>query len=110
VTRWVLIALVGLGLAAGISVGASRLGSQPVGLSSEPLTAGDQLAPAAARAPARPARRRAPATTTTATPAPTTAAPPPTTAPTPAPTVTEPDRDDHRGHGSGGDDGDRDDD
>jgi hypothetical protein len=43
--RWVLIALLGLAVAALVSLGTSDLTSQPVGLSSEPLTAGDQLAP-----------------------------------------------------------------
>jgi hypothetical protein len=43
--RSVLIALVGLAVAALVSLGASDLTSQPIGLSSEPLTAGDQLAP-----------------------------------------------------------------
>ena len=57
--RWVLIALLGLAVAALVSYGAGSLTSQPVGLSSEPLTAGDQLAaPAPTTAAPQPRRRR----------------------------------------------------
>ena len=45
VIRWALIALLGLAVAALVSLSASALTSQSVGLSSEPLTAGEQLAP-----------------------------------------------------------------
>ena len=41
------LALVGLALTAGITYAASTLVSQPIGLTSEPATAGDSLAPAA---------------------------------------------------------------
>jgi hypothetical protein len=42
----VALALLGLVVAAGVSLAASRLSSQHIGLSSEPLTAGERLAPA----------------------------------------------------------------
>lgn len=45
VARWTALALVGLALAAGASLAASRLTSQRVALSSEPLSAGRDLAP-----------------------------------------------------------------
>ena len=73
---WVVVALVGLVVAAGVTAAASRISSQRVGLASEPLSAGDRLAPgsgrrgsAVARKPARRVRdrkrARPPATTTT---------------------------------------------
>ena len=43
--RWTLLALLGLAVAAGISVAASHLVSQRIGLASEPLSAGKELAP-----------------------------------------------------------------
>jgi hypothetical protein len=46
------LALLGVVVAAGIGLAASRLVSQPIGLSGEPVSAGGDLAPA----PARPAR------------------------------------------------------
>ena len=42
----IVLALVGLVLAAGVTYAASTLVSQPIGLTSEPATAGDSLAPA----------------------------------------------------------------
>ncbi|HEY7631634.1 MAG TPA: hypothetical protein VH817_13070 [Thermoleophilaceae bacterium] len=42
---WVALALLGLVVAAAISLAASRLSSQHIGLSAEPLTEGSQLAP-----------------------------------------------------------------
>jgi septal ring-binding cell division protein DamX len=91
---WTLGALAGVVLAAGVTYAASSLSTQRIGISSEPVSAGQELAPKA------PAIR-------TATPTPTprkkakpksTATPPPvvTPVPTAAPTV-----DDHGG-GSGG--------
>src|SRR5215208_2841387 len=44
---WIALALVGLAVAAGASLAASRLASQDIGLASEPLTAGEDLAPGA---------------------------------------------------------------
>ena len=42
---WTLLALLGLAVAAGISVAASHLVSQRIGSASEPLSAGKELAP-----------------------------------------------------------------
>jgi len=55
VIAWVVAAVLGLALAAGITLAASQLSSQRVGLSGEPLTAGDRLVP---RAQPQPAQRR----------------------------------------------------
>lgn len=44
--RWVGLALLGIVIAAAVSVAASRLASQQIGLASEPISAGDALAPA----------------------------------------------------------------
>jgi len=43
--RWAALAILGLLIAAGVSVAASSLASQQIGLASEPLNAGDALAP-----------------------------------------------------------------
>jgi hypothetical protein len=53
--RWLGLALLGILIAAGISIAASRLASQQIGLASQPISAGDALAPAA---PARPWQHR----------------------------------------------------
>src|SRR3954453_4627848 len=45
---WVLLALAGLAVAVALSVTASNLSTQPIGLSGEPLRAGDRLAPTTA--------------------------------------------------------------
>jgi hypothetical protein len=42
---WVAIGLVGLALAAGVTYAAMQLSSQRIGLSAEPPSAGEQLAP-----------------------------------------------------------------
>jgi hypothetical protein len=76
---WALLALLGVVLAAAAAYAANQLATQPVGLSAEPITAGDRLAPKATRTP-RP--RRTPTPSPTAPPA------------TPVPTV------DDSGHGS----------
>jgi hypothetical protein len=55
---WTLVALAGLAFAIGVGIAASNLASERIGLSSEPVTAGGELAPAAVRRPARPDRRR----------------------------------------------------
>jgi hypothetical protein len=55
VVAWIVAAVLGLALAAGITLAASQLSSQRVGLSGEPLSAGDQLVP---RAHPRPTQRR----------------------------------------------------
>jgi hypothetical protein len=51
------LALLGVVLAAGIALAASRLASQPIGLAGEPVSAGSELAPASAPA-ATPAKDR----------------------------------------------------
>lgn len=48
VASWIALALLGLVVAAGISLAASKLSRQHIGLSSEPLSAGRQLVPAEA--------------------------------------------------------------
>jgi hypothetical protein len=55
VIAWVVAAVLGLALAAGITLAASQLSSPRVGLSGEPLSAGDRLVP---RAQPEPAQRR----------------------------------------------------
>src|SRR4051812_48286382 len=45
---WVVIALAGLAIAVLLSVAASNLSTQPIGLEGEPLRAGERLAPATA--------------------------------------------------------------
>jgi hypothetical protein len=85
--RWLGLALLGILIAAGVSIAASRLASQQIGLASEPISAGDALAPVArAHAkPPRPATRHSGKNQRTATS--TTTAPPVTTVPPPQPTV-----------------------
>ena len=104
---WVLAAVAGVLLVAGVTYAASSLTTQTVGLSSEPLSAGEDLVPTATPTP------KATATPTPkpkkkkrATPTPTTTAVP-TAVPTAAPTVDDHGGDDSSGHGSddsGGDD------
>jgi hypothetical protein len=43
--RWIGLALLGILIAAGISIAASRLASQQIGLASQPISAGNALAP-----------------------------------------------------------------
>jgi hypothetical protein len=97
---WVALALLGLVVAAGVSLAASRLSSQHIGLSSEPLTAGEQLAPAidrpqryVPRAPRRHHHHKGvarPAQPGTQIQPQTPIAPPPTTQITPAPLPSAP--------------------
>jgi len=78
--RWVGLALFGILVAAAVSVAASRLASQQIGLASQPIEAGDALAPVTAMKPAprhRPRHRHPPAPVAPE-PAP---APPPTEPP-----------------------------
>jgi hypothetical protein len=56
VARLVLLALAGLAVAVALSIAASKLTSQPIGLSGEPDRAGETLAPAV-RLPAEPVKR-----------------------------------------------------
>src|SRR5690349_7047045 len=92
---WILAAVAGVLVVAGVTAAASTLSTQSVGLSSEPLTAGEELAP-------------------TTTPTPTPRKPKRSATPTPTPTPTVDDHggssgrsgssghgsDDHGGHGS----------
>jgi hypothetical protein len=84
---WTLAALAGIVLVAGVTLAASRLSTQAIGISSEPAEAGRALAPRVASPKRTPAR--------TATPR--------RAAPTPTPEVPA---DDHggRGRGRGSDD------
>ncbi|MFI5122062.1 MAG: hypothetical protein ACHQJ5_04145 [Vicinamibacteria bacterium] len=79
--RWVLLALAGLLVAVAVAVLASKLTSQRIGLSSEPLEAGKSLAPAARGSGdgdgRHPSGGHAESTTTTATATTTTTAGPP---------------------------------
>jgi hypothetical protein len=54
--RWLALALLGVLVAAAVAAAASRLVSQQIGLASEPISAGDALAPAVTRK--SPARRQ----------------------------------------------------
>lgn len=83
--KWVSLALVGLLVAAGVAIAASNLASRQIGLASEPISAGDALAPRE-KSNAKP-KREPPVRTTTSLPTTTT-----------APTTT-----DESEHGSGGD-------
>ncbi|HWA52533.1 MAG TPA: hypothetical protein VG816_00015 [Solirubrobacterales bacterium] len=56
--RWTGLALLGILVAAAVSVAASRLASQQIGLASEPISAGDALAPAQHEHPAAAAPKR----------------------------------------------------
>ena len=99
IALWILGALAGVVLAAGVTYAASSLSTQRIGLSSEPVNAGRELAPRATarRTPTatptpKPKEEEAAAPKPTATPRPTAIA-----IPTAVPTV-----DDHGG--GGGDD------
>jgi hypothetical protein len=52
VIAWIVAAVLGLALAAGITLAASQLSSQHIGLSGEPLSAGDELVPKSRSTPA----------------------------------------------------------
>lgn len=77
--RWIAAALAGLVFAVGIGIAASTLASERIGLSSEPLSAGGELAPAAVKHPPKAVRRRKreePATAPPVAPAPQPVTPP----------------------------------
>jgi hypothetical protein len=73
VAGWILLALAGLAVAVALSVTASDLSTQPIGLTGEPLRAGDRLAPTdvtrtqATIKPAKPAPAQTQTTPLTAT-------------------------------------------
>jgi hypothetical protein len=89
--RWLALALLGLLIAAGVSIAASGLVSQQIGLASEPISAGDALAPQASSGANRhegPRHKASPAKTPTEpAPAKTAAPPPASTEPQPPSTV-----------------------
>jgi hypothetical protein len=96
---WVALGVVSLLLAAGLGLATSALTKAPVGLSAEPVSAGEALAPSPTADPTpaatrEPRKRRRPKPTPTPRPA-------PTAVPTSVPTAPS---DDHSGHGSGSDD------
>ena len=93
IAGWILLALAGLAVAVALSVTASNLSTQPIGLAGEPLRAGDKLAPASVNANGS----EAPVTKTTTTTTTTT-----NTTTQPAPTGTT-DTDHDRGHELGPD-------
>jgi hypothetical protein len=74
--RWFLLAVAGLAVAIGVAIAASELTSERIGLSSEPIRAGESLAPAADRNKQRRdgdrSRRRSDGEVTTTTVTPTT--------------------------------------
>ncbi|MGZ4268516.1 MAG: hypothetical protein ACXVFN_02945 [Solirubrobacteraceae bacterium] len=78
---WIAAAILGLALAAGVTLAASQLSSQRIGLSGEPASAGEELVPHATSAPP---------TTTRTTPSRTTPRPPARPAPTRTVTVPVP--------------------
>lgn len=110
--RWLGLALLGILIAAGVSIAASSLASQQIGLASQPISAGDALAPSMKEKPRhrRPKQHRANRDSTTTSPTPSTAPPshseppiysePPGTTPTVPPQSTE--LNSHDGEHSGG--------
>ena len=67
VVGWILLALAGLAIAVALSVTASNLSTQPIGLSGEPLRAGDKLAPASVKTTTTVTRTQTTTRTQTAT-------------------------------------------
>ncbi len=76
--KWLALAGLGLLIAVAIAIAGSRLASRQIGLSSEPIRAGDALAPRVSRTPtekptpvvpAKPSPAPAPATTPSPAPA-----------------------------------------
>ena len=95
--------ILGVALAAGLALAADRITNQPVGLSDEPITAGEALAPPAPRASPAPKRRRSARARRRARAAARTPAQVTSTTPAPAPpTVLSPRSDDS---GESGEDG-----
>ena len=112
---WTLGALAGVVLAAGVTYAASSLSTQRVGISSEPVSAGRELAPratatatATATPKPKPRKKKRPGPSATAAPRPAVTAIPtaiPTRVPTAAPTSDDHGGDDDSGgHGHGSDD------
>ena len=113
--KWVGLALLGLAIAGGVAFAASRLASQQIGIASESISAGDNLAPsvrsAGAAAGSREAERGKATTGGKATPTEAEPAEPVETepvepsaepAPEPSPPPAEHGEGDHHGGGGGG--------
>ena len=66
VVAWMVAAVIGLVLAAGITMAASQLSSQRIGLSGEPPSSGDVLVPRERPSPSRQTTARPPHVTTPA--------------------------------------------
>jgi len=105
--KWIGLAMLGILIAAVVAVAASRLASRQIGLASEPISAGDALAPQTAQ----PRRASKPQSTdrtpesTTSVPTTTTATPEPAPTPTTeAPSPSESSSEDGGGDHEGGDD------
>lgn len=118
--RWIGLALLGIVIAAGVAVAASSLVSHQIGLASEPISAGDALAPAASRAAthAKGGQRTTTTTEPSTSPPPTEStpaspseatAPEPTPNPSPAPPSGGHDGGDTGGGGGSGGSGNADD-
>ena len=67
---WIAVGLAGLALAAGVTYAATQLSSQRIGLSAEPPSAGEELAPRGAATPRRTRTAHEDRTPTTGSPAP----------------------------------------
>jgi hypothetical protein len=80
IVGWVALAILGLAVAAAVSLAASRISSQRIGLASEPLTAGNRLAPRTTT-PTTPSSTQTTPTSTSTTPSGTTTTPSGTTTP-----------------------------
>ena len=104
--RWFALALLGIAVAALVAALASHLVSQQIGLASEPISAGDALAPRLGHEPHRGAPQPKPSTKPSPqpkpTPAPETAPEPETAAPAPETQPTPEPADDGHGGGGGG--------
>lgn len=88
--KWAGLALAGLLIAVGVAIAAGNLAGRQIGLASEPISAGDALAPAASpsHGSSRSGHDHGERPPPTATPAPTTTSPPvETTTPAPPPSV-----------------------
>jgi hypothetical protein len=106
--RWLGLALLGILIAAAVSIAASRLASQQIGLASQPISAGDALAPTASREMPKhrhPSHQTRTSTEPTPPSPPPTSSEPPTYAPppstTPASPATPPSESSHDGEHSG---------
>jgi hypothetical protein len=86
---WIGLALLGIAIAAAVAIAAGSLASRQIGLSSEPISAGDALVPANLGRAAE-GSKRGTATATTPAPPEATLAEPPETAPEPETTVVAP--------------------